>query len=182
MRIDIRADVAQAKRFLTNLSEHAINKAAARAINDALVTVRAEGSRLIKQEHPELKISDIKSELVVHKAWPRKLSGSVDTHGRTLSLIRFGARQTSRGVSARIGKGRRQVIVHKGRKAFKVEKYGDVFVRREEKGRQIRRFRGPSMPGVFRARSVQFKRIGQERWVVTFPNRLKYEMELAKRQ
>jgi hypothetical protein len=72
--------------------------------------------------------------------------------------------------------------MYQGRKAFIVDKFGgEVFVRRFPNGRQIRRFRGPSMPGVFRAQGEKFKAIGQRRWAQAFTSRMQYEIELAKR-
>ena len=56
IRIDVRADVKKAQKFFTNLGRDGVQKAAARAINDTLTTVRAEGARLIRQQHPALKI------------------------------------------------------------------------------------------------------------------------------
>ncbi len=182
IKLDIRADVREAKRFLANLDEKAIDRAAARAINDALVTVRAEGARDIQRQHPALRIGDIKANLTTHKAWPKKLTGSVDTKGRPLSILLFGANETRRGVTARIGAGKRQVVSYHGRKGFKIAKYGgEVFVRRDPKGRRVKRFRGPSMPGIFRARAKEFLVIARNRWAQTFPSRMKYEIEQAKK-
>ena len=182
MRLDIRADIKDAQRFL-RVTQKGVARAASRAINDSLVTVRAEGARAIKAQHPAMRIGDIKANMAIDRVHPSNLEGQVRTKGRPLSLLLFQARQTKRGVTARIGAGKRQLVNYHGRKGFKVKKYGDeVFVRAYPKGRQIRRFRGPSMPGVFRAQGKRFKEIAQRRWAVTFPNRMKYEIEKAKRQ
>lgn len=180
--LDLRLDVRSAERFLKNLRKNAVKKAAARAINDSLVTVRAEGARAIKREHPAMKIGDIKANMVTDRAHYWVLTGRVRTKGRPLSLLVFQARPTKKGVTARIGTGKRRLVNYHGRKGFKVDKYGgEIFVRRFAKGRQIRRYRGPSMPGVFRARREEFVVIAQKRWAVTWPNRLKYEIEMAKK-
>lgn len=182
IKFDVRADVREAQSFLRNLKGRAIPRAAARAVNDVLVTLRAEGARQIKADHPAMRIGDIKSNIATYKATPAKLVGSLEVKGRPLSLLLFNATQTKRGVSARMGKGRKQLVLYHGRKGFMVAAYGgEVFVRRNAKGRALKRFRGPSLPGVFRAQSPFFLRRAAERWAVTFPSRLQYEIELAKK-
>lgn len=182
IKFDVKADVREAQSFLRNLKGRAIPRAAARAINDVLITLRAEGAREIKADHPAMKIGDIKKNVAMYRATPTKLDGSLETIGRPLSLLLFGATQGKRGVSARIGKARKQLVLYHGRRGFTVAKYGgEVFVRRAAKGRALRRFRGPSMPGVFRAQSPFFLRRAAERWAQTFPSRLQYEIELAKK-
>lgn len=183
IQLNIRSDIRQAERFLTNLRKNAVKKAAARAINDTLITLRAEGSREIKADHPALKISEIKKNMVMKKAHQYNLVGRLSTSGRPLSMLLFRPTRGSKrvGVKARIGHARGQ-LDYQGRKAFRIRAFADeVFVRRFGRGRQVRRLRGPSMPGVFRAQGVKFKRIAQNRWQVRFNHQLKYEIEIAKR-
>jgi hypothetical protein len=195
--VDVRADIKQVQRFL-NVTKAGVRRAASRAINDSLVTVRAEGARDIKKDHPALSIGDIKQNMVMTRSTPRTLTGMVDTKGKPLSLTLFrpkggegsrrkiGARgqvslvRTSRPITAQIGRKRGPVQYH-GRKAFRVLQYhNEIFVRTHAKGRQLRRFRGPSMPGVFRAKGSRFKSIAMRRWAATFPSRMKFEIEKAK--
>lgn len=203
IQVDVRADIRQAERFLTNLRKNAVKMAAARAINDTITTIRAEGARAIKQDHVALKIGDIKNNMTVKKAHKYNLRGMVATKGGALSMLlfrplggnrgfRFG--RTSRAgiynvtraarakaVTAVIGK-KRAVMQMQGRKAFRIGAYGnEVFVRRHPSGRGVRKLRGPSMPGVFRAKGSFMERLALERWRKTFASRMKYEIELAKR-
>lgn len=200
--IDVRADIRQAQRFLTNLRKNAVPMAAARAINDTLITVRAEGARMIKAEHPALKIGDIKERMTMKRAFKFNLRGMVATQGYPLSALLFrptgGGRAftfrrtgtagiynaqaaRSRPVSIMFGK-KRGVVSVDGRKGFRIGKFGnEVFVRKLGKGRQVRRFRGPSMPGVFRAQGLSMQRLAQQKWSRAFASRLQYEIQLAKR-
>lgn len=199
--LDIRADVRQAERFLRNLKRIAVKRAASRAINDAAITVRAEGARAIKREHPALKIGDIKNNIARYRATPQNLRAELKVKGRPLSAtlfaLRGGQQRTRRSVGVRgqvsltrMGRARpmtamfgtrRELVQYHGRKGFRVLRYGnEVFVRSNATGRKLRRFRGPSLPGVFRSRSEEFKAIAAERWKVAFPNRLKFEIEQAK--
>lgn len=187
IHIDIRADVKRAQRYLTNLRKDAVPKAAARAINDTLITVRAEGARMIKADHPALKIGDIKARMTMKRAFKYNLRGMVATQGYPLSALLFrptGGRKLKRGttpVSLMFGK-KRGVVSIDGRKGFRIGKFGnEVFVRKLAKGRQVRRFRGPSMPGVFRAQGPSMQRLAQQKWSRAFASRLQYEIALAKR-
>lgn len=187
IQLDIRADLRKAERFLTNLRKNAVKKAAARAINDTLVTLRAEGSREIKAKHPALKIGDIKAKILMKRAYYLNLRGSINTSGTPLSMLLFnptGGTRTAKGrvtpLRARIGQNR-SIIEYQGRKAFRIGAFkNEVFVRRFAKGRRVRRLRGPSMPGVFRAQNDKMMVIARKRWAVTFQNRLKFEIEAAK--
>lgn len=187
IQIDVRTDIRQAERFYTNLRKHAVKMAAARAINDTLITLRAEGAREIKSEHPALKIGDIKARMTMKRAHKFNLRGMVATQGRPMSALLFrptGGRKTKRGTTPiKIMFGRNRGVVDvAGRKGFRIARFGDeVFVRRFAKGRQVRRFRGPSMPGVFRAKGSFMKRLAEQRWQTTFNSRMRYEIELAKR-
>ena len=187
IQLDIRTDIRQAERFYSNLKRGAVRRAAARAINDVLRTLRAEGAREIKRAHPALKIGDIKSKMTMKRAHYLNLTGMVATQGAPLSALLFrptGGQQRKRGrtpVSIMFGASRGVVSVD-GRKGFRIPQYGDeIFVRRFAKGRQVRRFRGPSMPGVFRAQGPRMKSIAEQRWAVTFRSRMRFEIEQAKR-
>lgn len=183
IQFDIKADVTEARRFYRNVKQRAISRAASRAINDSLVTMRAEGSRQIKQEHPALRIGDIKNNITTTKATPDRLTGSVETKGRPLSALLYGAHATKRlGVTARFGKGPRRPVQYHGRRGFIVDKLGrEVFVRAEGNGRRIKRFRGPSLPGMFRAQTQFFLALAKRRFAIRFEHQMQYEIELAKR-
>lgn len=188
IKLDIRTDVREAERFYSNLRKNAVKQAAARAINDTLITLRAEGARMIKQDHPALKIGTIKENMTLKRAHKFNLRGMVATQGRPLSMLLFrvtGGERNARGrippAKAVIGKQRTTLEYH-GRKAFRIKAFGnEVFVRRQGKGRQVRRLRGPSMPGVFRAKGEFMKSLAETRWRKTFASRMQYEIEQAKR-
>ena len=180
MKIDVRADIRSAQKFL-KLTQSGVRKAAARAINDTLITVRKDGAQLIKDAHPALKISDIKRAMDMRRATARNLEGRIGTTGKPLSLKLFGATQTKRGVSARMGAARKGLVFYRGRKAFIIKPYQDeIFVKRENGG--VRRYRGPSLPGVFRAQQKRMLAIIKARWPKTFKSRLDYEIAQASRK
>lgn len=202
IKLDIRSDVRQAERFYSNLRRDGVKSAAARAINDTLITLRAEGARMIKADHPALSIGAIKNAITMKRAHKFNLRGLVATQGRPQTLLLFNVRGGNRRISfrktgaagiynatrtaratpvtAQIGKSRSAMQLH-GRKAFRVPAFGnEVFVRRSGKGRQIRRLRGPSLPGVFRAKGSPMVDLARQRWRTTFASRMQYEIALAK--
>ncbi len=186
IKLDVRADLSEAERYFS-LAPAAVRRAAARAINDVIRTLRAEGAREIQKAHPALRIGDIKRALAYDNANAGDLRGTLFTTGRPLSMLLFGlkgGRRLKSGsttpLTARLGAGPRTTVQYQGRKAFQIEAFGnEVFVRRNARGRSVRRLRGPSMPGVFRAQAARFTALASERWAVTFANRLKYELDQA---
>lgn len=185
LHLDISADVKEAERLCKELEQRAVAIAAYRGINDTLTTLRKEGAQEIKKQHPALRSGHIKQNIRLQKAHPNRLSGAIETSGKPLSLKLFGLSvQAKRGlVTARIGTGKRGAVSYHGRKAFIVQRYdGEVFVRKHATGRQIRRYRGPSLPGVFRAQGKKFTAIANQRWPRAFENRLKYQIALAERR
>lgn len=181
IKVDVRADVSQIRAMYAHLGK-GVDRAAARALNDTVRTLRAEGARAIKRHHRAMKIGQIKREMKIERANPKRLSASVDVTGKPTSLTLFQARQLKRGgVKATIG-NTRSLITFKGRKAFIVPKYGnEVFARRFATGRQMRRLRGPSLPGVFRAREKEFTAIAQDRFPKAFRSRIQFEIAKAEK-
>lgn len=181
MHISIRTEFRQAERFYRHLGKTAVPKAAARAINKTLQGLRTDGARAIRKAHPGgPKIGEIKQELKLYKANFRQLRGVIYVTGRPMSLLRFGATQLKSGASARFGRNRKGVIRYHGKPAFILaSKGGEVFVPRSGGG--IRRFRGPSMPGMFRAQLPEFKRSVRERWPKEMERSMKFEIQRAAR-
>lgn len=87
---------AQIKRALAaQVSPKAIQRAAARALNKAMTSTRAEASRRVREEL-SLKAGDIKKELTVEKAKAgdglRNMRSTLVVSNRPVDLHKFGAR------------------------------------------------------------------------------------------
>jgi len=109
MQVDVRADMSRILFQLRQVQDAATNKAAARALNRAATTVRAEASREIRKEY-NIKASEIRKEMSIQRATPSRLVSAVKAKGRRLTLLRFNAKQNRTGVAVTIKKGRRQTI------------------------------------------------------------------------
>jgi len=176
--VSVQADLREARKMFRELGP-GVDRAASRALNDAMTTVIAKGAREMKKTLPGLNVSTIKSHIKRQRATFRRLSTDIWTSGFPLSGHLFKPAATRKGITVKLGK-RRTLARVGSRKAFQVAKFGTkVFVRRSSTDRRIRLFRGPSLPGVFRARTAEFQRIARERWAVTFPSRLRFEIEKA---
>ena len=88
-----------------------VTKRAARgAINDTLTHTRAGASKRIRSEFNIL-ARDLKKQMVIKRATNAHLEGSVRIKGEPVPLLRFAARQTRKGVTAKIKKkGKRTLI------------------------------------------------------------------------
>ena len=85
--------------------------AVARALNKTADQVKVQGSRAIRDAGYNLKAKDIKSGIDVRRASLGNLRASVVAKGRPIPLIAYGARQTSKGVTVSVLKGRK-LIAH----------------------------------------------------------------------
>lgn len=178
INIDVQSDLKEVRTMFRELGP-GVDKAAARALNDTITTVRAQGARAIKLKHKALKIGDIKREMKLGRATQRLLSAHTSTEGKPLPLRLFRPGVKRAGVTAIIGNSR-VLMGGPGRRAFVIAAYGnEYFIRKHAKGRRVRRIRGPSLPGVFRASLDKFTGIAHARWAIAFPNRLRYEIDNA---
>jgi hypothetical protein len=82
-----------------------------RALNKTATQVRTRASREIRAAGYNLKAADVKKALTIKRASSGELVASVIAKGRPIPLIKYGARQTARGVSVQVMKGRK-VIAH----------------------------------------------------------------------
>lgn len=183
IQVNIQAETQWAQKFLRILSKDAYKKATARAINDTARTVRKEGAQLIRGRHKALRISDIKGDIRWRKAYPGRLWSTLKVSGKPLSLTKFRPHELKRGgVKVTIGT-QRVNFTYRGRKLFRVAKFGnEIFARKFGGGRQIRQIRGPSLPGVFRARERQLQGIVRDRFPRNFRSRMQHEVDKAARK
>jgi len=108
--IDIRWNRRQVAEFVKALRgiKHGWPKAASRALNKTAVTVR---SRLVKaiSSQTGVKQKVVRARTWVKKATYRKLHSRVSLGGLHIALMNLGARKTRKGVTYRLGQGRRQL-------------------------------------------------------------------------
>jgi hypothetical protein len=150
MAFDIQLDQRQLRRLEVLLSGYpgAVRRVIPRALNRTATSAR---SRVVKGIAAEINLrqKDIRRGVTVDRAKPTRHVARITIKGRRVPLIKFGARQTRKGVTARVRKrGGREL--HPG--AFIATMptgHVGVFERKRRSRLPIREKRGPSIVEVF---------------------------------
>jgi hypothetical protein len=142
LSIDVRADIRAATKYL-NVVQSEIDRAAVMALNRVAVTVRAEASRTVAKASG-MKVGEVKAKMPIAKADKASLTAVIFAKPWAPNLIRYAARETRAGVSAKAW-GQRKI--YKG--AFIGNKGRTVFSRVGENRLPIKALFGPSVPKEF---------------------------------
>ena len=121
-------------------------RAATRALNRTLGTVRTATVRALAAELA-LRNKDVTDGIATQRASFARQIATLSVTGRRLPLSAFGARQTRRGVTYRLPKGRG--TVEHAFLATMRSGHGGVFLRKGKPRLPIRELFGPSLPGAF---------------------------------
>lgn len=140
--IDVRTDFREVFRALDLLNAD-VQKAAMMALNKVAGSVRTEATRNIAKASG-MKVSDVKAKMPVIRANRFNLTAQVKAEPWSPNLIRYGARETKKGVSAKAW-GKRKV--YKG--AFIGNQGRTVFARVGKERLPIKALHGPSVPKEF---------------------------------
>ena len=115
IRIDTRDAVAAILEKQRAVNPSTVGKAASNALNRAVTSVRTRISVEVRKEY-RMKASAIKKNMVkVRRASPSKLSAEIHVNEGGLKLSDFPYRQTRRGLSVAVKRGKRRLI----KRAFK---------------------------------------------------------------
>src|SRR5688500_17456374 len=107
MRVSITFDSSQMDRAVQQLGDRA-GRAIARALNRAATSARTTLSRDVAKDLG-LKVGDVRDRITVtHARAGGQLEATLRASSRRLPLMRFGARQTRRGVTAKVRDGRKR--------------------------------------------------------------------------
>jgi hypothetical protein len=166
--------------------------AVVRALNKTVAQVKVQAAREVRDAGYKLKISDIKSAIRVRQASSGRLRADAVASGRPISLIRYGARQVSSGVSVEVLHGRKVILgafIAKGkggspqvfvREASAVHKKVIKNGKAQWSALPIRKLYGPGIPDAMASKAVETALVAliNER----FPSILQHEHAwLAKR-
>lgn len=178
IRLDVKADIEQVTKALSDLQRVKVPKVAARALNKTIGNVRTQASKSIRQERA-LSAKVVKDALKVEKATQAKLTASLTASGRPIPLREYQARQGKKGVTVKVSPGARKLVVHAGNKAFEIDKFGKhVYARTGTKRTPIKKLYGPSIPATFLKEVVveAMRKVGGENWPKRFTEELKFEL------
>lgn len=104
-QVTLRLDAKDAQRAIARLRQVAPQRIA-RAVNRAGVSARTLMTREIARDMA-LKQADVKPHLATRDARAESPTFTLEIKGARMPLIKFGARQTRRGVTANTGGGRK---------------------------------------------------------------------------
>ncbi len=145
--IELKFDEATARRFQRDLASvrNGWPRAAKRAINRTLTSLRGRAARRIAKEHGGIKTKAIRNHTYIQKASQRVLAGFIRFSSRRIPIHEMKrVRQTSTGVSYQ-GPGGTRKIPH----AFLISTIRGVWKRAKKGGKLVPRLpitllRGPS--------------------------------------
>lgn len=176
MQINIKSDVAAARRRLTRTQREVLPKATARALNRTGDFANTRSVRDLAKA-TGLKQKDVRAALIRTRATWNRLTYLIASIGKALNLIRFNARQAKAGVSASAW-GVRKIyrgtfIANQGRTVFKREGTARL---------PIKPVYGPSLPREFgRAEfAARLREAVQAKWRDEFAHQLNYYLNRGK--
>lgn len=162
-------------------------KAIQRALNKTAITARAQSARSIRDAGYDIKIGAIKETFTLRRATDADLRAVVKSTGSPIPLIKYGARQTAKGVSVSVKQGRK-VIAHAFIATMSSGHEG-VFIRTDKSrkkvsrkgktyysGLPIKELFGPSIPSAFANQVVQDQVIAaiKQRFPIVLRQELKF--------
>ena len=162
--IDVKAEVDQAIKALGKLDGE-VDRAAARALNDASKSMKTEVVRQLKDEMNLKNQKHLRKHVTIEKATPYKLSAGVVGGGKAVPLSNVkGSKWTKRG-GVKGAYGKHNVHIQRG------FKYNNTFFKRTGKKRHpIAVITGPTVPtGMLKnaiTKAVQVK--GQTQFIKRF--------------
>lgn len=170
IKVNVKFDIQRAKRELDK--EHRkIDKAAARAINRAIDSVKSAATKEIASL-TKIKQKEIRRRLYVRGATPNRLIAEVEAYPYSPNLKDFRATQNKTGTAASAWE-RRKTYRH----AFIHPKTRRVVTRTTESRYPLKGLRGPSVPKTFMQKAVlaKLEAVAKQRW------RTEFEREIARR-
>ena len=172
--IEVTFESARAEALLKQYPKR-VQRATMRALNRALTSGHTELARLISKDMG-LKVSDVKAALKSTPATASRLEVKLAASAKRMSLMKFGARQTRRGVSYNLGAGGggRKTLAH-GFIATMGTGHTGVFTRKTKKRLPIDQKYGPSIGGVL----AKYRQQGIAKMRETFEARLAHELKFA---
>lgn len=143
---------------LDELQKDVATKALARSLNRTIETAKTHMARNIAKEY-NITVSKAKDKLYIRRATPAQgryglvaVLGA-DSRKRSVNLIRYAARETKRGLTAKQLKTKGQTVISS--KGF-IANGGRTVFRRVGKGRlPIVPIQGPEVPQMFNTKRVQ---------------------------
>ena len=173
--ISVRSTIRSATLQLEARARGAVDASTVRALNRTATTVRAQASRKIRERY-NLKAGVIKAQMKVLKATRSRLVAQIVAAGRRIPLIEFSARQTGKGVTARVTRARR---LYRGAFITTMRSgHTGVFLRLGPERLPIKQLVGISIPKAMAERRIHaaLAKLAAERFAIEFVRDLRFRL------
>ena len=180
MEIKIKNTIKQAVRNVQKVSKKYVPKAMVTALNKVGAEVVTQAKRELK-DATGLKAGTVAKKIQKDKARRNDNTYSIFIKSRYLNVIEFGARQTKRGVSAKVW-GKRKIyrgaFIGGGRNSGKRL----VFKKLKDDPKRIEALHGASLPREFHRQDMEkiFKKKIKTRFPILFKRALEFHMLKAR--
>ena len=159
--LEIRFDddkLKQLQRELKNFPK-ALPKVMSRGLNRTATSARTEISRSLSRRFG-IKVKDVRDKLTLHRATYGNWRSAVGISGKKFGLIKFGARQTGKGVTYR--HERKRILIRHAFIATMKTGHRGVFLRKGPARLPIKEIRGPSLAQLYTGARDEVNRIQSE--------------------
>lgn len=173
-KVSVQGDLREAVARLQADVADQVAAGAARALNRAAVTTRAEAARKVRDRY-NLKVGTAKAQMRIDRASRNRLTAQVLVSGRPIPLIEFAARRGPAGVSVEIVRGKRRTV--RGRFLAKMKSgHEGVYERKGRARLPIRELFTVGLPAMFTQRTViaAIEKVALERFRVELDRELKF--------
>ena len=160
--LEIRYDNDKIKRLereLRGFPKNSLPKVMSRALNRTGTEARTKVSRVFSRKLG-LKVKDIRERVTLTRASYRNWRSVVKISRKRIPLIRFGARETNKGITYK--KAGERVLIRHAFKATMKSGHTGVFKRKLSARLPISELRGPSLGQVFVSAQDEANRIYRE--------------------
>lgn len=190
--VNVRSNINQVLMELQAASREMCDTAVMRALNKTAEMVKVQAAREVRSAGYNLKVSTIKLGIKLRRAMPGNLRATVVANGRPIPLIQYAARQTGKGVTVNVQRGRKLIAgafiatMPNGHRGVYVREAGGRHKRVNKGGKvgwhqlPIRELFGPSVPDGLANKAVQG--VLQQMIVDKFPQILQREHSWLRRK
>ena len=180
MEVKVNSNFKKALRDIGNVPRKYVQKAMVTALNKVGAEVVTQAKRELK-DATGLKAGVVGKKIKKDKARKGDETYSIHIKSRYLNAIEFGARQTKKGVSAKVW-GKRKIyrgaFIGSGRSSGKQL----VFKKRKDDPKRIEALHGASLPREFHRQDMEkiFKKKIKTRFPILFKRAVEFQMLKAK--
>ena len=179
MEVKVKSNMKEAMRNLRNVPKKYVQKALVTSLNKVGAEVVTQAKRELK-DATGLKAGVVGKKIKKDKARKGDETYSIHIKSRYLNAIEFGARQTKKGVSAKVW-GKRRVYKHAFIASGKNSGKQLVFGKTRGNPKKLKALHGPSLPREFQRQDMEslFNKKIKTRFPILFKRAVEFHLMKA---